>query len=111
NPRLRDAWIVKDLILPTFGALPIATVHEDLVQEWVKKLSEEGYAASTVRKAYQTFARIMGGAVGKWIARSPCLGIVMPADDEQEMRILTEDQISALAEAIRPRYRALVLVG
>jgi integrase len=111
NPRLRDAWIVKDLILPTFGAMPIASVHEDLVQEWVKKLSQDGYAASTVEKAYQTLARIMGAAVGKWIARTPCVGIVLPAHDDRRMRVLTEQEISALAEAMPARYRALVLTA
>jgi integrase len=111
NPRLRDAWIVKDLILPTFGALPIVSIREDLVQEWVKKLSLEGYAASTVDKAYQTLSRILGSAVGKWIARSPCVDIVMPARDDPRMRILTEGQILTLAGAIAPRYRALVLTA
>ena len=46
------AWILKDLILPTFEAMPIAAIHEDLVQEWAKKLSQAGYAATTVKKAF-----------------------------------------------------------
>jgi hypothetical protein len=81
NPRLRDAWVLKDLILPTFEQVPIAAIHQDLVQGWVKKLSQAGYAATTVKKAYQTFARIMAAAVGKRIARNPCVGIVLPPDD------------------------------
>src|SRR5256714_1274808 len=108
NPRLRDAWILKDLILPTFEQVPIAAIHQDLVQGWVKKLSQAGYAATTVKKAYQTFARIMAAAVGKRIARSPCAGIVLPSDDPRRMRILTEEQILALADAMPPRYRAFL---
>ncbi|HWD72394.1 MAG TPA: site-specific integrase [Actinomycetota bacterium] len=111
NPRLRDAWILKDLILPTFEQVPIAAIHQDLVQGWVKKLSQAGYAATTVKKAYQTFARIMAAAVGKRIARTPCVDIVLPADDSRPMRILTEDEIFALADAMPGRYRALVLTA
>jgi integrase len=111
NPRLRDASILKDLILPTVEDMPIAAIHEDLVQEWVKKLSQAGYAATTVKKAYQTLARIMAAAVGKRIARSPCAGIVLPSDDPRRMRILSEEQILALADAMPPRYRVFVLTA
>ncbi len=109
--RLRDAWVLKDLVLPTFEDMPIAAIHGELVQEWVKKLSQAGHAASTVKKAYQTLARIMAAAVGKRIARTPCVGIVLPADDPRPMRILTEDEILALADAMPPRYRAFVLTA
>ena len=111
NPRLRDVWVVKDLVLPTFGQMPIAAVHEDLVQEWVKQLSQAGYAATTVKKAYQTLARIMKAAVGKWIARTPCVGIVLPNDDNRRMRILSEEQVVALSDAMPARYRVQVLTG
>jgi integrase len=111
NPRLRDAWVLKDLVLPTFGEMAIGAIHQDLVQEWVKGLSQAGYAATTVKKAYQTLARILAAAVGKRIARNPCVGIVLPPDDPHPMRLLAEEEIFALADAMPPRYRALVLTA
>jgi integrase len=50
--------------------------------------------------------------VNRVIERSPCIGTKLPRDDDRrEMIFLDPDQISALAEAIEPRYRALVLVA
>ncbi|MDF1597518.1 MAG: tyrosine-type recombinase/integrase [Acidimicrobiia bacterium] len=45
------------------------------------------------------------------IAHSPCRGIKLPKDIREEMRFLSPDEIEKLADAIDPRYRALVLTA
>jgi integrase len=45
------------------------------------------------------------------LARSPCRRVPLPKVEREEMRFLTPAEVAALADAIAPRYRALVLVG
>jgi integrase len=45
------------------------------------------------------------------LAQSPCRRVPLPRVEREEMRFLTPAQVTALADVIRPRYRALVLVG
>jgi hypothetical protein len=45
------------------------------------------------------------------IAQSPCRRVSLPKIEREEMRFLTPVEIARLADAIRPHYRALVLVG
>jgi len=54
----------------------------------------------------------MGAAVDAgMLAQSPCRRVPMPKVEREEMRFLTPGEVATLAEAIQPRYRALVLVG
>jgi integrase len=55
---------------------------------------------------------VLAGAVDAgMIAQSPCRRISLPKIEREEMCFLTPVEIARLADAIRPRYRALVLVG
>jgi integrase len=45
------------------------------------------------------------------IPETLCRRLPLPRVERQEMRFLTVDEVAVLAEAINPRYRALVLVG
>jgi integrase len=45
------------------------------------------------------------------LARSPCRAIRLPKIERQEMRFLTPAEVARLADAIGPRYRALVLLA
>ncbi|HEX5879710.1 MAG TPA: hypothetical protein VF468_15555 [Actinomycetota bacterium] len=44
-------------------------------------------------------------------AQSPYRRVPLPKVEREEMRFLTPAEVATLADAIRPRYRALVLVG
>ncbi|HZQ77896.1 MAG TPA: site-specific integrase [Acidimicrobiia bacterium] len=73
-------------------------------------LNAAGRAPATAQKAYQTLSKILQGAVDAGlIAQSPCRRIGLPRVEREEMRFLTPAEISGLAEAIEPRYRAMVL--
>jgi integrase len=65
-----------------------------------------------VQKAYQLLGKVMGAAVDAgMLAQSPCRRVPLPKVEREEMRFLTSAEVATLADAIAPRYRALVLVG
>ncbi|HZD23874.1 MAG TPA: site-specific integrase [Acidimicrobiia bacterium] len=112
STRDRDAWLVRSLIRPTFDDVPIGSVQPMTVRQWLAELSDQGYAASTVRMAYQILARIFDAAVESGLlARTPCRGVKLPKIEETEKRFLSPEEIIRLAESIHPRYRAFVLTG
>jgi integrase len=65
-----------------------------------------------VTKTYQVFGKIMAAAVDAgYLAQTPCRNVPLPKIEREEMRFLTPAEIITLADAIRPLYRTLVLVG
>jgi integrase len=100
------------LALPRFGDTSLAAISQRDVRAWVAELSAQGLAPATVQKAYQLLGKVMGAAVDAgMLAQSPCRRVPLPKAEREEMRFLTPAEVATLAEAIRPRYRALVLVG
>jgi integrase len=78
----------------------------------VADLSGRELAPATVQKAYQLLGKVMGAAVDAgMIPHSPCRRVPLPKVDREEMRFLTPAEVMRLVEAIRPKYRALVLLG
>jgi len=112
STRKRDIWLVRSLIRPTFDDFPIGSVRPVTIHQWLADPSDQGYAASMVRMAYQILARIFDAAVESGLlARTPCRGTELPKIERTEMRFLSPGEITSLAESIHPRYRALVLIG
>ncbi len=108
----RDESIMRTLVLPSFGALPLSAIEPSTVRAWLTERIAAGYASATVRKAYQLLAGALEQALDDGlIPRSPCRRIELPRVEDQDMRFLTPEQIQALADAIAPRYRALVLTA
>ena len=110
--RDRDELLLRRHALPSFGAVPLAAISQRDVRAWVAELSARGLAPATVQKAYQLLGKVMGAAVDAgMLAQSPCRRVPLPKVEREEMRFLTPAEVATLAEAIAPRYRALVLVG
>lgn len=105
--------VYGSLIEPAFARHRLGSISQPLVQAWVTALTEKRQVApSTARKAHQVLAAILAAAVdAEQIVKTPCRGIVLPADDRREMHFLTPGQVAKLAVSIDPRYRALVLLG
>ncbi|HKY77756.1 MAG TPA: tyrosine-type recombinase/integrase [Acidimicrobiia bacterium] len=97
-------------IVPTFGASAMAAVRPADVRKFVGNLVEAGLAPSTVKSIYLTASQVFAQAVTDGlISRSPCIGIRLPEERQREqMHFLTPDQVDVLAEAITPRFSALV---
>jgi integrase len=109
---VRDETYLRLYVLPRFGDLPLAAIGQRDVRAWVADLTARGLAPATVVKAYHLFGKVLAGAVDAgMIAQSPCRRVSLPKIEREEMRFLTPVEIARLADAIRPSYCALVLVG
>jgi integrase len=71
-----------------------------------------GKAPATIQKAWQIASGVFRLAVrDRLIPLSPARDVRLPKIERREPEALTADQVMQLAEAMDPRYRALVLVG
>jgi integrase len=112
STRERDESLLRRYALPRFGDAPLAAISQHDVGAWVADLSARGLAPATVQKAYQLLGKVMGAAVDAgMLAQSPCRRVPLPKVEREEMRFLTPAEVAALADAMAPRHRALVLVG
>jgi integrase len=112
STRERDESLLRRLALPWFGDAPLAAISQRDVRAWVAELNAGPLAPATVQKAYQLLGKVMGAAVDAgMLAQSPCRRVPLPKLEREEMRFLTPAEVATLADAIQPRYRALVLVG
>lgn len=117
KPGTADTYALhlRNHILPAFGDLPggLAAIRPTTVQQWVKDLQAvKGLAPRTIETIYVIFASIMRGAVRDgYIRKTPCVDIRLPEPAKTVVRLLTPGQVLALAAAMSPRYRLLVLLG
>lgn len=112
STRARDESYARNHLLPRFGATPLVAIDHTAVATWVADLAASGLAPATVVKAAQIMGKSMGSAVDAGLIRNdPTDRVKLPRIEATEMRFLTPAEVGTLADAIDPRYRALVLVG
>jgi integrase len=106
----RDYRKLLDLeILPAFAGLPIASIDALAVREWLAGLVARGLSAKRAGKARAVLSQVPDAAVeGGRLNRNVVAGVKPPKVQRAEMRFLDAGQVEALAEAIDPRYPALV---
>ncbi len=110
--RVRDLGYLQRYLLPQFGSMALGDIRYMTVRTWISELSTNGLAPSTVTKAGQLMSKIMRSAVqAGLVTSSPCEGVKMPRIKRIEMRFLTTSEVDRLAEAMDPRYRAVVLLA
>ena len=112
SSRVRDLGYLQRYLLPQFGTMALGDIRYMTVRTWISELSTSGLAPSTVTKAGQLMSKIMRSAVqAGLVTSSPCDGVKMPRIERMEMRFLTTPEVDHLAEAMDPRYRAVVLLA
>src|SRR5215218_9904182 len=111
STKARDASVVRSLIIPHFGNVPLGAVRAAEVNRWKVKLLDS-QAPATVSKALTLFKQMFSVAVehGK-LPSNPIATVKLPKVEREEMRFLTPGELQSLADAIDDRYRALVFVG
>lgn len=103
--------LMRTHVLPEFGEHRIDRIRQQEIQAWVKRTSEKNLAAATVRDAYSELSKCLNAAVAaRVIKESPCVSITLPRIRREEMMIIDHADIERLANAIDPRYRALIYV-
>jgi integrase len=112
NTRATYRNLLRRYLLPTFGPMPLADLDAMAVRAWLAKLERDQVGASTRAKSYRLLSRILGTAIeSAYLARNPCNIRGAAAEPAPEMRFATVAEVAALADAIPPRFRALVLVA
>ncbi len=112
STKTRDESCLRNLVLPHLGDVPIGSVQPITIHQWIAELHSQGYAATTVRKAYEIVSRTFDAAVDLGLlVRTPCRGIRLPRHAQTEKRFLEPSEILDLADAIDPRFCALVLTA
>lgn len=97
-------------VLPVLGERPLTTLRRSDVQVLVKGLSDH-LAPRSLRNVYDTLNRVLTAAVDdRLIPRTPCTRITLPAVPDCEVEAPTAEQVHALADAVAPRYRGLVVL-
>jgi integrase len=65
-----------------------------------------------VRKSHNALSQMMRAAVSdRRIPFNPCKDVPLPAEPHIEQRFLTAAEVELLADAMEPRFRAMVLLA
>jgi len=111
---------LKTHIIPTFGEWRLGGIEQDDVQNWVIALTKKPatkdpdgpkLSPATIETIYTVLRMLLQSAVPKIIPFNPCKDVKLPAKDKRVVAPLPVDAVMDLAEAITPRYKALVLLG
>jgi integrase len=115
RPTTRDlyGYLLRRFIKPTFEAVTLAEIDDVMVEDWLAELrTRPKLSSSTIAKAYRLLARILGAAVKqRYILHTTWRIEGAGKEHAAKMRCASPEQINALADAVAPRYRALVLVA
>jgi integrase len=99
NTAARVDWALQVHILPSFGDRPLSRITRLQVQQWVRQLSNTGYAAETVASLYSVLGSVLAAAVDEGLlAASPCRRVQLPRKDAEERPFVDEHQGLAIAE-------------
>jgi integrase len=105
-------YLLRRHLVPGLGTRTVAEISAPQVRRWRKALLDAGVSEVTVAKAYRLLKAIMNTAVDDGlIARNPCRIKGAAQETSPERPVLTVVQVYALADAIGPRYRAMVLLA
>ncbi|MFD0529583.1 tyrosine-type recombinase/integrase [Kitasatospora arboriphila] len=111
STRERYATVLRLHILPKLGGRSVGEISPPRVRAWRSGLLDAGVGEPSVVKAYQMLRAILNTAVDDGlIQRNPCRIKGADTYDVPERPVLTVPEVFAVADAIGPRWRALVLV-
>jgi integrase len=112
-PRSRELYghLNKRLIAPTFATTALARITPEAVRLWHSDLTSRAGALQAA-KGYRLLRAVLNTAVADGLLlRNPCRIVGGGQEHTPERPLVTPEQVLALAEAIEPRYRALVLLA
>ncbi len=114
RPRVRELYegYLRLHILPSLGTVPLGRMTTATVRRWHASLLADGPGPSTVAKCYRLLRAILNtaGEDGHLVV-NPCSIKGAGVEPCEERSIPTIGQVYALADAVAPRFRALVLLA
>jgi integrase len=104
--------LLDNHVLPRFGDWPLAGIDTLAVKEWRAAMVEGGLGGKRAGKAMQVLSLVLSSAVeGGRLATNKAAGVKLPKVQRREMLFLDAGQVEALAYAMDPRWRVLVLLS
>lgn len=104
--------LLKHHLEPAFGAVNVGEISAPLVRRWRAEKLAAGTGPTTVAKAYALLRAILGTALSdQLIRRNPCQIKGASTVHTPERPTATVEEVYALAAAVQPRYRALILMA
>jgi integrase len=99
-------------ILPVLGAIPLGKITTARVRSWHADLLTEGPGVSTAAKCYRLLRAILTTTVEDGlIVANPCTISGAGVEPAEERAVPTLAEVFAMADAVEPRYRVLVLMA
>lgn len=99
-------------IAPTFADLLLTRITAATVREWNSSIRAGTISETTAAKAYRLLRQIMQSAVDdRLIRENPCRIKGAAVEHSTGRQIPTLDEVHQLADAIDPRYRAMVITA
>lgn len=99
-------------LLPTFGEHALGDITAPRVRAWRLERLEKTGAPTTVAKAYRLLKAILETAVDdELIRRNPCRIRGAGQERASERPVASVEQVFAVADAMGPRWRLMVLLG
>lgn len=110
STRDRDLRAVRVHLIPRFGCIALARITNPMVRAFIADMLRTGeHSPATVRKVGQILAKVMRGAVNAGlIARSPCDGVRLPAEERREMRFLSRRRGRGSRDGVGAKWEALI---
>ncbi|WP_329457902.1 tyrosine-type recombinase/integrase [Streptomyces sp. NBC_01497] len=104
--------LLRNHLVPTFGTVAVADITPAMVRAWRVARLGSGVGPSTVAKSYALMRAVLMTAVeDQLIRRNPCRVKGASTTQTPERPTATVQEVYAVAGAIQPRYRALVLLA
>lgn len=107
----RDRSALRAHLSPAIGNRQLCSIGQADVQELVNGLAET-LAPKTVERTYGTLrAAFAYAVVAGLMGRSPCHDVNLPRARKRIRRVVTPDDVGALANAMDPSYAPMVWIG
>ncbi|TFE43135.1 site-specific integrase [Streptomyces sp. ICN441] len=104
--------LLRNHLGPTFDRVALGDITPAMVRAWRVARLDAGAGASSVAKSYALMRAVLMTAVeDRLIRRNPCRVKGASVAPTPERPTATVQEVYALAGAIQPRYRALVLLA
>ena len=104
--------LMRNHVLPFFGALPLKYVDQLHWDGFLSGLSDKGLAPATVRQCHLVARSVFQLALDRgFISSNPAKGASLPTAEPPEPQPLTRAQVASIWEGTAPRLRPLVTLG
>ena len=106
-------YLLRLHVMPELGHVALDKLTPMKIRAWHAQLAtEHGVSASTAAKAYRLLRSILSTAVDdEVLARNPCVLRGAGIEHHAERPVITIAQVATIADAVDPRYRAMVLLA